>query len=108
MCNKTMFRELRNLSEPQQISLGDGHVLQAIGLEMLLPDGSSQKCRYGHLGEKNLRKLAKEKLVQQFCEACVGRKHQYGQFENSKTQMKEKLELVHSDGKMRHKSIGRS
>ena len=50
MCNnKMMFRELQNLSEPQEISLGDGHVLQAIAkgfivLEMLLSDGSSQRC----------------------------------------------------------------
>jgi transposase InsO family protein len=204
MCNdKKMFRELRNLSEPQDISLGDGHVLEAIAkgfidLEMLLPDGSSQKCtlkdvlyvpklshnllsvskasesgkttkfnnsgceifnrdnkviafgtrvgslyylefcrsqqqvhmveeeskerlwhrRYGHLGEKGLRKLAKERLVQQFdynatndigfCEACVGGKHQRGRFETSNTQTKEILELVHSDvcGKMRQTSIG--
>ena len=74
--------------------------------------------RYGHLGEKSLRKLAKEKLVQQFdynemkairfCEACVGGKHQRGRFENSETQTKEILKLVHSDvcDKMRHRSIG--
>ena len=30
MCNdKKLFRELRNLNEPQEISLGDGHVLEA-------------------------------------------------------------------------------
>ena len=45
----TCHRELQNLSEPQEISLGDRHVLQAIAkgfivLEMLLSDGSSQRC----------------------------------------------------------------
>ena len=43
-----------------------------------------------------------------FCEACVGGKHQRGRFENSETQTKEVLELVHSDvcGKMHHRLIG--
>ena len=204
MCNdKKLFGELRQLSEPQEISLGDGHVLEAtakgsVSLEMLLPAGSSKKCtlrdvlyvpklshnllsvskaseagkatkfnnsgceifnrddeviafgtrvgnlyylefcrnkqqlhvleeeskerlwhrRYGHLGEKNLRKLAKDELVQHFdydatngigfCEACVGGKHHRSRFSRSTTHTKEPLELIHSDvcGKMREKSLG--
>ena len=204
MCNdKKLFRELHNLSMPQEVSLGDGHMLEATGkgsvmMEMLLPDGNSRNCnlqdvlyvpklshnllsvskaseagkttkfnksgceifnednrliafgtkagnlyllefcrnkeelnvaqesskerlwhcRYGHLGETSLRKLAKEDLVQKFdynvagdigfCEACIGGKHHRTQFETSKRCTQESLELVHSDvcGKMREKSIG--
>ena len=51
MCNdKEQFGKLNRLRRPQEVSLGDGHVLEAIGtgtvtLEMLLPDGSSQRCK---------------------------------------------------------------
>lgn len=51
MCNqKDLFRELNHLTRPQEVSLGDGHVLEAtdtgtVILEMLLPDGSSKKCK---------------------------------------------------------------
>jgi hypothetical protein len=51
MCNdKEQFGELNRLRRPQEVSLGDGHVLEATGtgtvtLEMLLPDGSSQRCK---------------------------------------------------------------
>lgn len=50
MCNdKTLFRELRSLRRPQDVTLGDGHVLKATGegtipLEMLLPDGNTKRC----------------------------------------------------------------
>ena len=50
MCNdKKLFRELSGLRRPQEVTLGDGHVLEAtaegtVTLEMLLPDGNSQKC----------------------------------------------------------------
>ena len=50
MCNdKKLFREQHQLRRPQEVTLGDGHVLEAtaegsVTLEMLLPDGSSQKC----------------------------------------------------------------
>ena len=64
-------------------------------------------CRYGHLGEKTLKKLAKEELIQHFdynptnnigfCEACFGGKHHRSCIETSSTQTKEPLELVHSD-----------
>ena len=51
MCNdKTLFSELETLREPQEVSLGDGHVLEAaaegsVSLEMLLPDGRKQRCK---------------------------------------------------------------
>lgn len=50
MCkDKSFFSELRMLKDVQEVSLGDGHVLEAtaegtVPLEMLLPDGSKQKC----------------------------------------------------------------
>ena len=74
--------------------------------------------RFGHLGEKNLRKLAKTGLVERFdynvnndigfCETCIEGKHNRSPFQTSSSQTKEPLELVHSDvcGKMREKSIG--
>ena len=51
MCNdKELFSELRSLGTPQEVMLGDGHVLQAtaegtVTLETLLPDGSTKKCK---------------------------------------------------------------
>lgn len=74
--------------------------------------------RYGHLGEQNLQKIAREKLVKKFpydasrkigfCETCVSGKQQRTPFSSSTTQTTEVLELVHSDvcGKMREKSLG--
>ena len=50
MCNdKELFRELNSLETSQEVSLGDGHVLEAtaegtISLQMLLPDGNTKKC----------------------------------------------------------------
>ena len=51
MCNeKEIFSELKSLETPQEVTLGDGRALQAtakgtVTLEMLLPDGSTKKCR---------------------------------------------------------------
>ena len=50
MCNdKQVFGELRSLYVPQEVVLGDGHVLEAIAegtvsLQMLLPDGNTKRC----------------------------------------------------------------
>ena len=50
MCNdKTLFSELTILRKPQEVSLGDGHVLEAIAegtvsLQMLLPERRKQRC----------------------------------------------------------------
>ena len=50
MCNnKSFFSEVSVLEKPQEVSLGDGHVLEAtaegtVPLQMLLPDGSTKKC----------------------------------------------------------------
>lgn len=50
MCNdKKLFRELDSLRRPQEVTLGDGHVLEAtsegtVPLQMLLPDGSTKRC----------------------------------------------------------------
>ena len=50
MCNdKQVFGELRSLYVPQEVILGDGHVLEAIAegtvsLQMLLPDGNMKRC----------------------------------------------------------------
>ena len=50
MCNnKELFKELSSLRKPQEVTLGDGHVLEAtaegtVTLEMLLPDGRTQRC----------------------------------------------------------------
>ena len=74
--------------------------------------------RYGHLGEENLKRLARDKLVEHFdydvensigfCEACVGGKHHRNPFTTSTTKTTVPLELVHSDvcGKMKHRSLG--
>lgn len=74
--------------------------------------------RYGHVGEQNLQKIARERLVHRFdydqsnpigfCETCVGGKHHRSPFGSSTTKTTEVLELVHSDvcGKMREKSLG--
>ncbi len=74
--------------------------------------------RYGHLGEQNLQKIAREQLVKQFsydatnqvgfCETCIGGKHHRSPFSSSTTQTTEILELVHSDvcGKIQEKSLG--
>lgn len=74
--------------------------------------------RYGHLGEKNLQKLAKDKLVDEFdynelvkidfCEPCLKGKHQRSQFPLFSERVSTKpLELVHSDvcGKLEMKSL---
>ena len=72
--------------------------------------------RYGHVGEKNLQKLAKTKMVERFdydtqkqigfCESCVGGKIRLNPFEQSRRRTKQPLELIHSDvcGKMDEKS----
>ena len=50
MCNdESFFSELNVLKKPQEVSVGDGHVLEAtaegtVPLQMLLPDGSMQNC----------------------------------------------------------------
>ena len=50
MCNdRTLFSQLHSLQSSQEVTLGDGHVLQAtsegtVPLQMLLPDGRSKKC----------------------------------------------------------------
>ena len=74
--------------------------------------------RFGHLGEQNLQRIAREKLVKQFnynsskpigfCETCIGGKHHRTPFASSITQTTEVLEIVHSDvcGKMQEKSLG--
>ena len=68
--------------------------------------------------EKNLQRIAKERLVHHFdydlsnkigfCETCVGGKHHRTPFGCSTTKTTEALELVHSDvcGKMQMKSLG--
>ena len=64
--------------------------------------------QFGHLGAKNLEKLAKHKLTDgfdfdtakemKFCEACVDGKHHRCKFPNSGgSRSKEPLGLVHSD-----------
>ena len=50
MCtDKKRFSELNSLRKPQEVTLGDGNVLQAtaegtVPLKMLLPDGNTKKC----------------------------------------------------------------
>ena len=74
--------------------------------------------RYGHLGVRNLQKLAKEKLVDDFdynasretsfCESCVEGKHHRSKFPvDGGKRSSEPLGLVHSDvcGKMNAKSL---
>ena len=51
MCNdKNLFVDLRHLSNPQQVTLGDGSSLEGpaegtVKLDTILPGGSTQKCR---------------------------------------------------------------
>ena len=73
--------------------------------------GSKEKlwhCRYGHLGEINLKNLASNGLVNHFdydaskeigfCETCIGGKHHRSHFPRTGgTCSKEILGLVHSD-----------
>ena len=74
--------------------------------------------RYGHLGVKNLQKLAKDNLVEEFdycvsketlfCEPCLKGKHQRSQFPPySERRISEPLKLVHSDvcSKLSSKSL---
>ena len=74
--------------------------------------------RFGHLGTKNLQRLANEKLVNgfnydatkeiNFCESCVKGKHHRTQFPTSGGKRSEEpLGLVHSDlcGKMNAESL---
>ena len=75
--------------------------------------------RYGHLGSRNLEKLAKDKLVNgfnydpsrdiSFCQACVDGKLHRSQFPTTGgKRAKEPLELIHSDvcGKIQTPSLG--
>ena len=75
--------------------------------------------RYGHLGVDSLKKLAKDKLVEDFdysltkeisfCEPCLKGKHKRSQFPpHSERMTSEPLELIHSDvcGKLSTKSLG--
>ena len=206
MCNNVvLFVELHSLKESLQVTLGDGHTLEATGrgtvaLEMKLPDGTTKVCklndvlyvpklsynllsvskatksgktakfsetgcrildtkrkliatgtrvgslyylnrltgcqhvivaesvrqeskeevwhrRFGHLGVRNLQKLAKDKLVSGydydvskeigFCESCAEGKHYRSQFPTGGGRSEEPLGLVHSDvcGKMNAKSL---
>ena len=200
--NEAEFVELQKLPSPLEVTLGDGHTLEATAegtvlLETLLPDGSTNVCRlknvllvpklsysllsvskasiagkttkfdrtgceilneqkriigfatrvgnlyhlehcriqrvnltdkkskeklwhrrFGHVGEQNLQRIARERLVRRFdydlsnkigfCETCVGGKHHRTPFGSSTTKTTEALELVHSDvcGKMQVKSLG--
>ena len=74
--------------------------------------------RYGHLGARNLQKLARDQLVDGFdydaskeigfCESCMEGKHHRSPFPTSGTKRsKNVLELVHSDvcGKMSTQSL---
>ena len=50
MQQKTSFSELHPLTRPQEVTLGDRHILEAtaegtVMIETLLPDGSTKKCR---------------------------------------------------------------
>ena len=51
MCNdKRLFIELHNLEKPQEVALGDGHDVEAIGrgvvvFETKLPSGRTRKCQ---------------------------------------------------------------
>ena len=51
MCNdKKLFIDIRHLDTPQQVTLGDGTPLKGLAegtvkLDMILPDGSTQKCK---------------------------------------------------------------
>ena len=50
MCNdEGLFREIERLKRPQEVTLGDGHSLQATGqgvsLHMNLPDGKTRRCK---------------------------------------------------------------
>ena len=75
----------------------------------------SQEKNYGHLGVRNLRKLAKDNLVNDFdyntssfCEPCTNGKHHRSSFPTSGAKRAgEPLGLVHSDvcGKMGEKSL---
>ena len=98
---------LEHRMEPQSINVGETNSKERLWHR-----------RYGHLGEQNLKKIAREKLVRKFnydtskevgfCETCISGKHQRIPFSSSTTQTTEVLELVHSDvcGKMREKSLG--
>ncbi len=50
MCNdEKLFSKLNSLRRPQEVTLGDGHVLEAttegtVPLQMLLPNGSTKRC----------------------------------------------------------------
>ncbi len=47
MCHdKKLFSELKSLSKPREVILGDGHMLEAsaVSLQMLLPDGNTKRC----------------------------------------------------------------
>ena len=73
--------------------------------------------RYGHLGLQNLKKLAKNGLVEgfnynplseiTFCEPCAEGKHHRSHFPTSSSRSDEPLGLVHSDvcGKMNTQSL---
>ena len=76
-------------------------------------------CRYGHLGSRNLEKLAKDNLVDgfdydpsrgiSFCQACVDGKLHRSQFPTTRgKRAKEPLDLIHSDvcGKIQTRSLG--
>ena len=51
VCNdKELFDEIKALDTPQEVTLGDGHILQGtaegiVTLETLLPDSNSKMCR---------------------------------------------------------------
>ena len=75
---------------------------------------------YGHLGSRNLEKLARDNLVDgfdydssrgiSFCQACVDRKLHRSQFLTTRgKRAKEPLGLIHSDvcGKIQTRPLGR-
>ena len=75
--------------------------------------------RYGHLGSRNLEKLARDNLVDgfdydpsrgiSFCQACVDGKLHRSQFSTTREKRaKEPLHLIHSDvcGKIQTRSLG--
>ena len=75
--------------------------------------------RFGHLGVRNLQKLARDDMINNFdfdassdltfCETCVGGKHHKSKFpKGTSNRSTEPLGLVHSDicGKINSKSLG--
>ena len=112
------YLNLSQMTEPSIKGDGDNEIVNLNKADDKISQEDIWHQRYGHLGIDNLKKLAKEKLVDgfnfsnicgiRFCEDCLyGKIHKQKFPDKGGSRATEKLDLVHTDvcGKIECKSM---